>query len=86
MKEYYNDITRENLELIKTHREKLLTIKDNTRANEILVRKLKETLKDLTPQLQKAQSEKEKLEREVETLDKDTMALRNAKGYHKEIQ
>jgi len=49
MKEYYNDITRENLELIKTHREKLLTIKDNTRANEILVRKLKETLKDLTP-------------------------------------
>jgi len=33
MKEYYNEITRENLELIKTHREKWQTIKDNTNAN-----------------------------------------------------
>lgn len=28
MKEYYNDITRENLELIRMHREKLVDIKN----------------------------------------------------------
>ena len=28
MKEYYNDITRENLELIKVHKEKLSEIKE----------------------------------------------------------
>ena len=28
MKEYYNDITRENLELIKVHKEKLAEIKE----------------------------------------------------------
>lgn len=51
MKEYYNDITRENLELIKTHREKWAQIKENTKANAVQVRILKETLKGLEPQL-----------------------------------
>jgi len=30
MKEYYNDITRENLELIKMHRDKLTDIRNQT--------------------------------------------------------
>lgn len=33
MKEYYNDITRENLELIKVHKEKLLEIKEKIASN-----------------------------------------------------
>lgn len=49
MKEYYNDITRENLELIKTHKEKWEQIKANTKANAIHVRVLKENLKLLDP-------------------------------------
>jgi len=28
MKEYYNDITKENIELIRMHKEKLMDIKD----------------------------------------------------------
>lgn len=33
MKEYYNDITRENLELIKMHKEKLVDIRATIEAN-----------------------------------------------------
>ena len=33
MKEYYNDITRENLELIKMHKEKLVDIRAQIEAN-----------------------------------------------------
>jgi len=62
MKEYYNDITRENLELIKTHREKWAQIKENTKANAVQVRILKETLKGLEPQLQEAQTKQDSLE------------------------
>ena len=34
MKEYYNDITRENLELIKMHKEKLVDIRAQIEANQ----------------------------------------------------
>jgi growth arrest-specific protein 8 len=37
MKEYYNDITRENLELIKVHKEKLAEIKEKISKNAVLV-------------------------------------------------
>jgi growth arrest-specific protein 8 len=37
MKEYYNDITRENLELIKVHKEKLAEIKEKISQNAVLV-------------------------------------------------
>lgn len=54
MKEYYNDITRENLELIKTHRERWAVIKESTKANAVQVRILKETILVLKPQLAEA--------------------------------
>jgi hypothetical protein len=45
MKEYYNDITRENLELIKTNRERYNQIKKNIEDNSIKVTTLKQALK-----------------------------------------
>lgn len=36
MKEYYNDITRENLELIRTHRARLQEISKSIESNRIL--------------------------------------------------
>jgi growth arrest-specific protein 8 len=41
MKEYYNDITRENLELIKMHKEKLVDIRAQIEANQKTVDHLK---------------------------------------------
>lgn len=37
MKEYYNDITRENIELIKVHKEKLKDIKTSIQSNSYIV-------------------------------------------------
>lgn len=37
MKQYENDITRENLELIKQHREKLYELKQQTVTNESML-------------------------------------------------
>lgn len=62
MKEYYNDITRENLELIKTHRERWAVIKESTKANAVQVRILKETILVLKPQLAEAQAQQDSLE------------------------
>ena len=41
MKEYYNDITRENLELIRMHKEKLVDIRNQIVQNQITVEHLK---------------------------------------------
>jgi len=47
MKQYFNDITRENLELIKVHKEKLSELKTQTATNENLLLTLKSTVKEL---------------------------------------
>ena len=47
MKQYFNDITRENLELIKVHKEKLSELKTQTATNENLQLTLKNTVKEL---------------------------------------
>ena len=50
MKEYYNDITRENLELIRTHRARLQEIGKSIEQNRILTDQLsKEKEKMLIP-------------------------------------
>ena len=37
MKNYYNDVTRENLEIVKGLQEKILNVKEHTRATEEVV-------------------------------------------------
>jgi hypothetical protein len=41
MKGYYNDITRENIELIKVHKEKLREVKQSIHDNAFIVDELK---------------------------------------------
>ena len=47
MKEYYNDITKENIELIRMHKEKLMDIKDQIENNQTTVEHLKLRMIDL---------------------------------------
>lgn len=47
MKEYYNDITRENIELIKVHKEKLKEIKANIQNNDYVVADLRKKESEL---------------------------------------
>jgi len=51
MKQYYNDITRENLELIKVHKEKLTEIKEKIASNVVLVGEMKQEYHKLKPLL-----------------------------------
>ena len=86
MKQYFNDITRENLELIKVHKEKLSELKTQTATNENLLLTLKSTVKELQEPLAAAQQRRDTLKKQVATHEKDTMALRNAKGYLKDLK
>lgn len=47
MKEYYNDITRENLELIKMHKEKLVDIRGQIEQNQKNVDEVKKSMEEL---------------------------------------
>lgn len=80
MKDYYNDITRENLELIRMHKEKLVDIRAQIDANIKTVDHLKLKEQELQPYLAKAQQDRDTLRKQLQTYDKDVMALRNAKA------
>ena len=54
MKAYYNDITRENLELIKSNKNRLEEIRKQINANEKINSSLKKAITDLSPKLQTA--------------------------------
>ena len=57
MKEYFNDITRENLELIKMYKSKLVEVKSQIEANKIKIEKLRNRLQELLEPLRVAQSQ-----------------------------
>ena len=80
MKDYYNDITRENLDLIKMHREKLVDINATIESNQKTVDGLKRDNEDLQVPLAQSKQKRDKLKKDLATFDKDEMALRNAKA------
>lgn len=84
--EYYNDITRENIELIKVHKEKVKEIKQNIASNEYLVANLRKQETELKNPLLQAQKERDDLKKSTFTYDKDKMALANAKGCFKDYK
>ena len=80
MKEYYNDITRENLELIRMHKEKLIDIRNQIDQNQETVENLKIRMIELKIPLANAITERDSLKKQLENYKKAVMALRNAKG------
>jgi hypothetical protein len=54
MKDYYNNITKENLELIRMHREKLVDIRGQIEGNQGTIEKLKNEMLKLKEPLTKA--------------------------------
>ena len=78
MKEYYNDITRENLELIRLHREKLQDINSTIDGNQKAVDEIRIQNENLKKPLAKAIDELDTLRRQMASFAKDEMALSNA--------
>lgn len=85
MKGYYNDITRENIELIKVHKEKLREVKQSIKSNHDIVEDLKAKEKKLKVPLDTTKAERDELRKSTATFVKDKMALTNAKGCLKDI-
>ena len=80
MKEYYNDITKENLELIKTHRSRLVEIGKSIEQNRLLTDQLaKERDKMMVPK-KIVEDRLSKLKLSLHNFDIDKMGLRNATG------
>ena len=83
MKDYYNDITRENLELIRVHKENLADVQKGIIEKQQNIDFYKENNKKLQIPLEKIKDEKKTLEKQLATYEKDKMSLRNAKAQFK---
>ena len=80
MKEYYNDITRENLELIRMYKEKLVDINESIESNKITVEHLRGRMQELKVPMAAAIGERDTLKKQLANFDKDVMALNNAQA------
>ena len=80
MKDYYNDITRENLELIRMHREKTIDIRHQIEQNNIAFEHMKLMEQELKIPLANAIQERDQLRNNLSTFDKDQSSLKNAQS------
>jgi len=79
IREYYNDITSNNLELIKNLKEQVSNMKRNEAYNEKLMFEIAQENKRLTEPLTKAYKEVNLLQHELANYEKDKQSLDNAK-------
>lgn len=86
MKQYYNDITNENLQIIKQLQEKYQDVKLQIANSEIVVNELKESVLALQGPLATERAKKATLEKSVANYEVNAMGLRNAKGSLEDIQ
>lgn len=82
MKDYYNDITRENLELIRVHKENLAEVNNSIIMNQSQIDVLKITNGELEEPLMKAKNQRNTLKKQLRDYEKDQMSLRNAKAQY----
>jgi chromosome segregation ATPase len=82
MKDYYNDITRENLELIRVNKANLAEVNNSIIMNQSQIDVLKITNGELEEPLMKAKNQRNTLKKKLATYEKDQMSLRNAKAQY----
>ncbi len=86
IKNYYNDITLNNLALINALKEQVEEIKKKEERNEKIMTEVMNENKKMTEPLTLALNECEALKKKVENYEKDKMALRNTKGRLKALE
>lgn len=86
MKTYNNEITKENLELIRMHKDKLSEIKENIATSQQMCEHLKEQCDKMKIPLKDEERKLEILKRNLQTFDKDKMAKQNAEGRFKDLR
>lgn len=83
MKDYYNDITRENLELIRVNRENLADVHKSIDEKKEKIDSYKIMNEKLQIPLMDAKDKRNTLRKQLATYEKDQMSLRNAKAQFK---
>jgi len=86
MKQYYNDITKENLDIITQLQDKYQDVKLQIANSDKVVQNLKASVLALKGPLAVERTKKADLERAVRNHDLDVMGYRNAKGSLEDIQ
>merc|ERR1711920_502314 len=84
IKAYYNDITRDNLQLIKNLKDEIQDMKDREKKNQKKMQVLTQENKDLSEPLAKKQEEQRELEERLKSYAKDKMALKNLRAHFKQ--
>ena len=78
IKTYYNDITHDNLKLIKSLKDEVTEMKTKASANQKLMFDISQENKRLSEPLSVALKEVEELRRELKDYEKDKLSLKNA--------
>merc|ERR1712151_923394 len=79
IKAYYNDITFDNLQLIKSLKDDIQDMKEKEKKNQKKMQFLTQENKDLSEPLAKKLEEQRELEEKLKSYTKDKMALKNLK-------
>jgi chromosome segregation ATPase len=85
IKKYYNDITRGNLELIRSLKEEKVQLTKNEKENEKLIQELEEQNKVLKSPVEAAKKELADLEAQLTNYKLDKVSLQNAKKFLKNL-
>mmetsp|Transcript_21580 Transcript_21580/g.35747 ORF Transcript_21580/g.35747 Transcript_21580/m.35747 type:complete len:503 (-) Transcript_21580:103-1611(-) len=80
IKNYYNDITHNNLDLIKSLKDEVAEMKKKEAEQDKMMFEIAQENKKLTEPLQAALKEVEQLRQELRNYDKDKMSLSNSKA------
>jgi len=86
IKAYYNDITHDNLLLIKSLKDEIQEMKEREKKNQKRMALLTQENKDLSEPLAKKLEEQRELEEKLKSYTKDKMALKNLKAHHKQLE
>lgn len=86
IKSYYNDITFDNLQLIKSLRDEIQEMKDREKNNKQRMEDLKIRIKALSGPLETTLEEQRGLEDDLKSYTKDKLALKNLKAHYKKLE
>merc|ERR1719265_2320251 len=86
IKTYYNDITHDNLQLIRELKDEITGMREREKTNQKRMALLTQENKDLSEPLLKKQEEQRELEEKLKAYTKDKMALKNLKAHNKQLE
>lgn len=86
IKNYYNDITHDNLQLIKSLKDDIHEMREREKKNKQKMAFLTQDNKDLSEPLERRREEQRILEDKLKSYTKDKMALKNLKAHYKQLE